>query len=499
MHTVRALGLQATLPHTVLLAVLAAGTLACALAFSTLQEKLFRMEGFEFGGFLTLTTYCVYVALAAAERRVSGDLQRRGRLGAYAWVSVLATAGYYLTNASLSFINYPTSRNNSLRLLQILPVMAIGAAVNKRQYGAAEYGSAAALVVGVVLFTVADAEGSPRFHPAGVALITTALVADAVVFYMSCFAAIYTTLVLLVTGELLPAAAYVRAHRSVAGMLAGSAAAAYLSVSCMLLLIKHFDATHAEMVKAARRVMQVLLSYLLFPKSAGWKTVAGGLLAFGALTSFHVQQRRRRRWAQHLVVPAGVDGHPETATSERADLRLAENGGSMAGKLLRRVCQTKDAPPEQVNAAIAKVEAVQRAALQQGGLVQGFPEALNGSWQLVFSSPMTIPAWQYIPMMEYVEVDVGAGKLDLVTIMEGFLDSRFIGKCSVEHDPAAGRFDLRFSYKASEMTWFKRWTMRGELSSKEKVYSYFLLADDLAIVNSSSGAKTLMRRIPPNK
>ena len=63
--------------------------------------------------------------------------------------------------------------------LQVLPVMALGTLVNKRSYSVGQYASAIVLVLGVVLFTLGDKDASPRFHPAGVALIAAAVLMDA--------------------------------------------------------------------------------------------------------------------------------------------------------------------------------------------------------------------------------------------------------------------------------------------------------------------------------
>ena len=68
----------------------------------------FRTPGFHFGGFLTLSTYAVYLGLASLERRLTGDVHRHGSLQAYAWVSLLAMGGYYCTNWSLNYLNYAT-------------------------------------------------------------------------------------------------------------------------------------------------------------------------------------------------------------------------------------------------------------------------------------------------------------------------------------------------------------------------------------------------------
>lgn len=44
------------------------------------------------------------------------------------------------------------------------------------RYNASQYGAGLMLVVGICLFTAGDAEGLPNFHPAGIALISLALV-----------------------------------------------------------------------------------------------------------------------------------------------------------------------------------------------------------------------------------------------------------------------------------------------------------------------------------
>ena len=66
-----------------------------------------------------------------------------------------------------------------LPCMQVLPVMALGTLVNKRSYSVGQYASASALVLGAALFTLGDKETSPRFHPAGVALIAAAVLMDA--------------------------------------------------------------------------------------------------------------------------------------------------------------------------------------------------------------------------------------------------------------------------------------------------------------------------------
>ncbi|KAL4369352.1 hypothetical protein GQ457_05G000420 [Hibiscus cannabinus] len=67
-----------------------------------------------------------------------------------------------------------------VKLSAVLPVMVMGAFIPglRRKYPAHEYVSAILLVVGLILFTLADAQTSPNFSVIGVVMITGALVMD---------------------------------------------------------------------------------------------------------------------------------------------------------------------------------------------------------------------------------------------------------------------------------------------------------------------------------
>lgn len=193
----------------------------------------------------------------------------------------------------------------------------------------------------------------------------------------------------------------------------------------------------------------------------------------------HQRHQQRRRPVLAAAAPSS-SGSPAAAAA--ADV-------SAAVEVLREACRTKKVAPEEVLAAIQQVE----AAHQQQPLVQGFPAALTGTWRLVFSSPSPIKQWQYIPVLEDAIIDVSAGTVDLVSVV-GPLDNAFKGSCTFESDPASGRYAMNFGFSASESTWFGRWHTKAEMKSKQKVYSFFLLTDDVAVANSSGGPKTLMYR-----
>lgn len=60
-------------------------------------------------------------------------------------------AGYYLTNRSLTWLDYPT--RIAFKSSKMLPVMLLRTTVLGRQYNAMQYSSAVTLVAGIALFT----------------------------------------------------------------------------------------------------------------------------------------------------------------------------------------------------------------------------------------------------------------------------------------------------------------------------------------------------------
>ena len=92
----------------------------------------------------------------------------------YFAISILAMGGAYFTNWALNFLNYTT--RIVFKSCRVLPVMGFRTLVVGQRYTAAQYGAGVMLVAGVALFTAGDADGMPNFAPAGVILISIALV-----------------------------------------------------------------------------------------------------------------------------------------------------------------------------------------------------------------------------------------------------------------------------------------------------------------------------------
>ncbi|CAI9765212.1 unnamed protein product [Fraxinus pennsylvanica] len=221
-------------------------------------------------------------------QRLSGLSQLSGTAHVHIQVKLSAVlmGSNGLTKGSLAFLNYPAQL--MFKSTKVLPVMVMGAFIPglKRKYPPHEYVSAVLLVVGLILFTLADAHTSPNFSLIGVLMVSGALIMDA--FLGNLQEAIFTmnpattqtemlfcsTLVgmpflippMLFTGELFKAWSSCSQHPYVYGVLVFEAMATFIGQVSVLSLIALFGAATTAMVTTARKAVTLLLSYLIFTK-----------------------------------------------------------------------------------------------------------------------------------------------------------------------------------------------------------------------------------------
>ena len=307
---------------------LAGGALVSYLGFTATQESVFASAGpggFRHGGAVTLVTTLVYGILAFLERvKANEHFTRKGAWRDYFVLAALTSSGMYATNAALRYLNYTT--RIVAKSSKVIPTMIIGTVLQGRRYGANEYVAASMLVVGIALFTMGDVDARPSFDPRGVALIVAALFLDSfaanfeerrlfdvpdpsshaeVVFHANAVGAAFTVCAMAVTGELSQALQSLgigssSEDASTTGSFAAalpatlmSAAFGYVSVSFILLLIRHFGASNAEIVKSTRKLVSIAASLLLYPKPMGWKYAGGTASTVCGLYYLYVLKRRK--------------------------------------------------------------------------------------------------------------------------------------------------------------------------------------------------------------
>jgi len=281
----------------------AGGALVSAVVFSYLQEMIFTMPGFHFGGLVSLMTTLTYSGCAGLDGHFFlGGLKRNASIKEFLLLSLFPAAGMYFTNWSLEYLNYPT--RIMFKSSKVIPVMVVGTFMQKKTYTAKQYGNAALLVTGLAIFCLGEKELSPEFSGTGIVLILLGVSCDAitsnyeehtffqkhgcsyqeVTFYAYLFGSLWTAIAMLATGEAYEAYTYAQENPAVLSYGVVSSIAGYTSVVFVLLLIQHFGATITEVVKSCRKVFSIVISYtLLKPKPFGDKHYMGGLIFMASL------------------------------------------------------------------------------------------------------------------------------------------------------------------------------------------------------------------------
>ncbi|KAK1296001.1 UDP-galactose/UDP-glucose transporter 4 [Acorus calamus] len=248
------------------------------------EEYVYNRLKFGFGWYFTFVQGFVYLALICLQGFTVKQMVNPWRT--YVKLSAVLMGSHGLTKGSLAFLNYPAQL--IFKSTKVLPVMIMGAFIPglRRKYPVHEYISALLLVVGLILFTLADANTSPNFSVIGVLMVSGALVMDAFVGNLQ--EAIFTmnpettqmemlfcsTIVglpflippMVLTGELFQAWNSCSQHLYVYGVLVFEAMATFVGQVSVLSLIAIFGAASTAMVTTARKAVTLLLSFLIFTK-----------------------------------------------------------------------------------------------------------------------------------------------------------------------------------------------------------------------------------------
>ncbi|KAI4343275.1 hypothetical protein MLD38_027803 [Melastoma candidum] len=260
------------------------------------EEYVYNRLHFSYGWYFTFVQGFVYIVLIYLQGFTTKHMVNPWKT--YVKLSVVLMGSHGLTKGSLAFLNYPAQI--MFKSTKVLPVMVMGAFIPglRRKYPLHEYISAILLVIGLILFTLADAQTSPNFSMIGVIMITGALIFDS--FMGNLQEAIFTlnpetsqmemllcsTVVglpflippMLLTGELFKAWNSCAEHPYVYGVLVFEAMATFVGQVSVLSLIAIFGAATTAMITTARKAVTLLLSYLIFTKPLTEQHATGLLL-----------------------------------------------------------------------------------------------------------------------------------------------------------------------------------------------------------------------------
>ncbi|CAI0414242.1 unnamed protein product [Linum tenue] len=248
------------------------------------EEYVYNRLQFSYGWYFTFVQGFVYLALIYLQGFTPKQMVNPWKT--YVKLSAVLMGSHGLTKGSLAFLNYPAQI--MFKSTKVLPVMVMGAFIPglRRKYPLHEYVSAFLLVIGLILFTLADAHTSPNFSVIGVVMICGALVLDSLmgnlqeaIFTMNpdttqievlfCSTVVGLPFLLppmILTGELFIAWKSCAQHPYVYGVLIFEALATFVGQVSVLSLVAIFGAATTAMITTARKAVTLLLSYLIFTK-----------------------------------------------------------------------------------------------------------------------------------------------------------------------------------------------------------------------------------------
>jgi len=282
---------------------------------SWVEEYTFKqLPNFRYGWFLTfveLTSFSVFAVLDRLFVSHEPVLSHTASLRRHGVVAAFMTASRGLTNVSLQFLNYPTQI--IFKSMKLITVMIGSLFILRASFTMYEYASAVCLVVAACFFSLGDTDVSVEFPVKGITIVLLSLVGDSLhsntqdsllrehkastseaMLFTNFFAAIASFVYILVTGELFAAIAYCQSYPIAYALFLLRSAVIYLGVLCFMLMIKSFGVVVATSVTTVRKIVSILLSFVLFPKAWSNKYWWGGLLFGVSLTLSVIDQRSKR-------------------------------------------------------------------------------------------------------------------------------------------------------------------------------------------------------------
>ncbi|XP_075552317.1 adenosine 3'-phospho 5'-phosphosulfate transporter 2 isoform X3 [Dermacentor variabilis] len=235
-------------------AICAAGIMTVFLGYGYTQELMFHIEGFKpYGFYLTFVQFVLYSIFSFVERKVRKESGRTAPLRTHLLLSVLTVGTIGLSNASLGYLNYPTQV--LFKCCKLIPVLLGGVLIQGKQYRSLDLLAAVLMSIGLAAFILTDSKISPTFSFIGVAMISMALLFDAIIGNVQEKAMrTHGT----PNSEINPVETY--------GYAAIFSLLGYFGVQLVLTLISISDAFITVVVTTCRKAISIILSFMLFAK-----------------------------------------------------------------------------------------------------------------------------------------------------------------------------------------------------------------------------------------
>jgi solute carrier family 35 (adenosine 3'-phospho 5'-phosphosulfate transporter), member B3 len=297
------------LPKQAQLLILVGGVYLFFGIHNFLQEALMHQPGFSHLGVMLGYFEVLGVTLCCfAERQVylqsdpnSEYGQRKAPLSAYPMLTLCLLSSSALSNLSLNYINFPTKV--VFRSCKLIPTMVIASILHRKIFSGTEYICATMACVGLICFAAAEFQTRPSFHPIGLFLVSASVCADAILpnvqeslfrnyqasrlevtLYTNAFTLILMTLSTLASGDLLQCLQLMRSSRHLSLCICLYTFIAYLAIGCHMTVVQRYGGVAAVLIATGRKVLTLIVSFLLFPKTFTWFYPLGTVLVLTGLT-----------------------------------------------------------------------------------------------------------------------------------------------------------------------------------------------------------------------
>ena len=305
------------------------------IVHDALQERMFRFPGFKYGWFMTLAEVTMMVFGGMATERVNLGYPPGGirTVATSALIGFCVSGSHGLGNTALRFTTYPLKV--AFKSCKLIPTMWLGICLTGRRHGWIEYLAASIMCGGLVFITLADestshvavssvtttgagtvatAVGGGRIlsdttdeedgsattlHFFGPALLAMSTCLDSVVpnlqeqlfkqtnvrtadliFLSNAFMFLILLFYTAFTGEMQTAFGYCQQHTGVFLVLTLQATSAYLGLRCYLTVIREHGGVAGVLLANARKIVTIILSFVLFSKPCNAKHIGGLVLIF---------------------------------------------------------------------------------------------------------------------------------------------------------------------------------------------------------------------------
>ncbi|XP_058795305.1 adenosine 3'-phospho 5'-phosphosulfate transporter 2 [Phymastichus coffea] len=266
------------------------------ILYGYLQELIFTLDGFRpFGWYLTLIQFGYYTVFGWTECRLR-SVSRRIPFSTYSLLALLTLGTMGFSNSSLGYLNYPTQV--IFKCCKLIPVLIGSILIQGKRYGFLDFLAAGLMCLGLILFTLADSMISPRFDLVGVAMISCALLCDAligniqekamkqhkasnieVVLYSYSIGFLYLFIILTFTGDIVKGASFCSNHAlETYGYALLFSLSGYIGIQIVLTLVQTCGAFVAATVTTCRKAVTIIISFLFFYKPFTLQYVWSGLL-----------------------------------------------------------------------------------------------------------------------------------------------------------------------------------------------------------------------------